>query len=128
MLTAIISAAADGWLKMWNAGDLSLAGRHHVHERGVLSMALSADGLHVATTGGDNHLRIWSIGNRIVAEAGGSTSEKPLSAVVWSRDKQQLITGGLDKMVRFWNVRDLTESRKPLPAESSVTALAVTAN
>ena len=70
---------------------------------GANSVALSRDGLRIASGGDDNTVRIWNadtgqpIGNPLTGPTG------PVNSVAFSPDGHRIASGGDDSTVRIWN-------------------------
>ncbi|NUK21953.1 NACHT and WD repeat domain-containing protein [Streptomyces lunaelactis] len=75
----------------------------------VTAAAFSPDGRTLASAGGDQAIRLWSLGNPTHPKPLG----KPLTghtdaihSVAFSPDGRTLVSAGLDLKVRLWNVAD----------------------
>ncbi|KAF8580932.1 WD40 repeat-like protein [Ramaria rubella] len=79
------------------------------NENGAISsLAISPSSRFIATGAIDNQnlIRIWDLGSgRIVARLAGHTDS--VYSMVFTQDGTQLVSGGLDKSVRYWNVSAL---------------------
>ncbi|MCA9051068.1 MAG: WD40 repeat domain-containing protein [Planctomycetaceae bacterium] len=73
------------------------------HSRAVEALAVSTDGLHVATAGRDNLVVLWdALSLKPVHTLKEHT--KPLSSVAFLDDSHFLLTGGIDGNACLWNV------------------------
>jgi hypothetical protein len=71
---------------------------------GVLSVAFSPDGKHLATGDSDNEIRLWQVTNgKQLFTFKGHTSW--VWSIAWSPDGQILVSGSEDQTVRCWDVR-----------------------
>ncbi|KAK1770442.1 YVTN repeat-like/Quino protein amine dehydrogenase [Phialemonium atrogriseum] len=103
----IISASDDLTMILWdptNSGKKPVA-RLHGHQKAVNHVGFSPDGALIASTGWDNHTRIWSARD-------GSFMHKllghvaPVFQCAFSADSRLLATASRDTTVKVWNVRD----------------------
>lgn len=124
----LVSGSADKTLRVWNVADGAAIAQLETPTP-IAALTIVADGAQAATAGGDNSIRLWSLpaeaGGAIapVAELKGST--QPVSALAASpTDKAQLISGGADGLIRFWNLTNNQQARE-INHGAAVTALAV---
>lgn len=88
-------------LEYWKAGAHAVR-TFRGHSRGVWDVALSPDGLTLASVGADRFLRIWEIETgRLLKSLKGHTSD--IRQVAFSPDGQCLATGSEDRTIRLWN-------------------------
>jgi WD40 repeat protein len=99
----LASASGDGTTRVWDlAGDASpvvLEG----HEKDVLYLAWSPDGMRLATTSGDGTVRVWDLAgdaDPVVLEG----HEKSVVHLAWSPDGVCLATASFDKTARVWDL------------------------
>jgi WD40 repeat protein/tetratricopeptide (TPR) repeat protein len=92
----------DGEICIWDAQ----SGERVVHSNrgfpGVIALAVSRDGKHLATVGGQS-VRLWDFatGKQVLSLPGHTDN---VAAVAFSRDGTRLATGGADRTIRVWNV------------------------
>jgi WD40 repeat protein len=71
------------------------------HAQAVMSVAMSSDGKHIASGGGDNTLRFW---DAVAGQPLGSPLDNhtaPVSSVAFSSDGRTVVSASLDKAPRF---------------------------
>lgn len=124
----LVSGSADKTLRVWNVADGAAIAQLETPTP-IAAVAVVAEGAQAATAGGDNSIRLWSLPAEAagaiapVAELAGST--QPVVALVASpTDKTQLISGGADGLIRFWNLTNNQQARE-INHGAAVTALAV---
>jgi WD40 repeat protein/transcriptional regulator with XRE-family HTH domain len=104
--TRLVGGGDDGHVYVWEASDgtllLRLAGHHGV----VTSVAWSPDGSRLATSSG-----LGDSGQLVVLDAYSGEREQDMaghlgvaSAVTWSPSGEQLISGGSDGKLRWWDL------------------------
>jgi WD40 repeat protein len=77
-----------------------------------LSVALSPDGRLLAAASGRT-VKLWDVGRGL--EVGFLNGHRgTVRAVVFSPDGRTLVTGGSDKIIRFWSVGDGVHERRRL--------------
>jgi WD40 repeat protein/tRNA A-37 threonylcarbamoyl transferase component Bud32 len=104
----IVSASADGTLKVWDAGTghetLTIEG----HLDQISSVAFSPDGSRIASGSADGELRLWDTetGRGMLAlttDAGG------IRAVAFSRDGTRIVSGSSNGTIRIWGASNSGE-------------------
>ncbi|MFN9959153.1 MAG: WD40 repeat domain-containing protein, partial [bacterium] len=82
-------------------------------------MAFSPNGRRIASSSGDNTLRLWdgASGKALGAPLQGHTAQ--VNAVVFSPDGERLASAAADKKVRLWSVRTGQPIGLPLQGHSS---------
>jgi WD40 repeat protein len=74
----------------------------------VTALAFSLDSTRLASVGGDKVVRVWETSSgKLLKEMTGSTA--PIMAVVFG-DKNSLLTGGIDKVARLWDIEKGSQS------------------
>jgi WD40 repeat protein len=104
----LAAGGTDGRIVLIDAG--GRVTRTIVHEGGLSALALSPDGLTLASGGYDRTARLWRVadGRQVRAlEGHGGT----VWTLAWSPDGQWLATAGEDKLIRIWRTRDGTLAR-----------------
>jgi serine/threonine protein kinase/WD40 repeat protein len=108
----ILPLASDG-----SAADSPLAIKAHDE---VNDVAISPDGLHVASAGEDGRLRLWNVGDGSLARDVFTTSG-PLFAAAFSPDGRRLAFGGANQ--RLWMISMVAEE-KPVAVQPFAEAVA----
>ena len=77
-------------------------GPFRAHEGTVSCLAVSPDGLVLASGSMDKTVKIWSLPDgRLIQTLNGHTEE--VASLAFSPDNETLVSGGLDETVRFWS-------------------------
>ncbi len=122
--TLLVSAGSDRLVKLWNLEDNQAKLKFKLDAGcGVLAIAFAPDGKTLYSAGDDNLIRRWD-----VATGRHSGVFKGHDAIIVSLIAQEntIISGGLDKTIRFWDAKS-TELNRTLPrAQGDCDALAVT--
>lgn len=97
--------------------------RFEGHTAPVTALAYSPDGAKLASVGGDMVVRIWSAkGNGAAKELKGHTA--PVMAVAFGNNGL-VLTGGIDKQARLWNVDKDAPLFTFAAGKSAVSAVAI---
>ena len=104
------SGASDGVLALWDTAELPprCTSRLQAHESDVRALALTDDGLLLASAGGDGSLCLWQMrGGQLanVARIDGAHSDA-IEVMAPLAQSALLATGGRDHAVRVWESRD----------------------
>lgn len=114
---------ADGTLTILNTSGSTPTPTATVaaHLAGVAAAAFSPDGGRLATAGGDGLVKIWSVPEsgpvtlaaRLESQlkAGATNAVAAVSAVNFSPDGKQVVSGGADGVVRVWDAATGAEVR-----------------
>ncbi len=89
-------------------------------------LAFSEDGAALAIADSHGGLRVLSTADR--AKKGDFGQEVRVSAVTFSDGGKTLITGGVDGMIRFWDVRTCKEMRRIQGHAARITCLVLSAD
>jgi WD40 repeat protein len=73
----VVSAGADGLVRLWNAADGKPLQAIRAHTAGVLALSPSADGARLATVGADKTARLWEFAKLPAGKTGGKELDKP---------------------------------------------------
>jgi len=119
----LISASWNHRAQIWSISQQGAIGPAFEHDDWVWSVAVSPDGMTVASGSLDRTARLW---DRVT----GRTIGSPLrhGGGVWtirfSPDGKTLLTGSSDNTARFWDTRTAMPISPPLPHGGAVVALA----
>ena len=108
---SLVSASFDRSVRKWNIRDGSSKVLPVIGSPGIFtSVAFSPDGWYVAVGNYDESLWIWeSRTHRLVAKWSGHTNS--VSCIEFTPDGKGLLSGGLDKAVKYWDVSLLGNRR-----------------
>ena len=110
--TLLATGGEDHALLVWQGLSGNVLLRIHGHEGPIYDVARSPDGRRIASCGGSGRkgeLFVWDakLGTRLRVLEGHSS---PVFSVVWSSDGTQLVSGGTDGALHWW---DLDQSVSP---------------
>jgi WD40 repeat protein len=118
----ILSASADGSLKLWQAP--AAAGKQFAHPGEVTSAVLSPDGTRLLTGCSDRQVRLWNLASGQV-ERSFAGSTLGVLAVAFNPAGTRVAAGSADKTVRVWDAASAKEVKSfPLPAAVGAVAFA----
>ncbi|MBN3897297.1 MAG: protein kinase [Nostoc sp. NOS(2021)] len=108
-------------------GEVSLVNTLQGHESSVLSVAISPDGKTIASSGGDNTIKLWNLatGKQISSLKGHS---QQVNVVAISPDGKTLVSGSDDNTIKIWNLTTRKLIRTLAGHSDSVHALAISAD
>jgi WD40 repeat protein len=99
----VISAAADGVLKVWDLNTLGEVRTVVGQNRATEALAVSPDGKRIATGADDGRVRMYDAGSgREVWSLEPLTG--PVRAIAFSHDGRYVAIGGDDMRVRLWDL------------------------
>jgi len=114
-----VTGSADFTAKVWDTftgSELATLSHNHI----VRSVDISPSGSHIVTGGQEKKLRLYDI-ERSEAEpflfasdngggqvtSSGVAHDGTIKSVVWDDERDQIVSAGEDKMVRWWDMRSL---------------------
>jgi len=96
-----------GTIRIWNARTgVLLRTLNQVHsKKSVRTLAVSPDGLMLASGGDDNNLILWGLktGRRVLTIRAHKAG---VNAIAFSSDGKMIVSGSDDKTVRLWDARN----------------------
>jgi len=98
--TPIVTAGADGTVRLWALDGSELAEPFTGHRDAVNSVTFSRDGTRIASGGRDGTVRVWSLDGRTLQVFKGHAGA--VNSVAFSPDGQHIASAGKDGTVRMW--------------------------
>ena len=103
---------SDGSIGLWSAeGGYKKVLKIEAHAING-SLAISPDGMLIATSGDDSLIRFWNPDGTPHGEP-MKGHEGPIRKIVFSPDGKMLASAGWDKTVRLWSVAEARAAREP---------------
>ncbi|HRI61534.1 MAG TPA: hypothetical protein PK228_17470, partial [Saprospiraceae bacterium] len=96
----LYSAEVNGKVKVWDLNGDSVLLEFRSHRKTVTDLALSQDGMLLATCSQDSTARLWDTKGSLLQTFKGHNGG--LNAVSFSPDNQRIATGGEDASARIW--------------------------
>jgi WD40 repeat protein len=121
---SIISGSDDHTVRLWRVSDGSQVSAYEGHTWGVNAVAISPDKIKVslASVSTDRTLRVWD-----GKHPGAMPAPSALQAVAYL-DRDTLITGGDDGIIRVWDIPTAKQTREWKGHPTTITHLAVSAD
>lgn len=120
---ALLSASDDDSLRVWKGGNSSASNVFSGHLKTISSAHWVNDDL-IISTDYDGVVKVWSISrNELIGE--GSIDSEPIFEASLSPDKNWLAVGSLQGGVTVFNVKQLVETLKDIPASSKALNLLI---
>ena len=105
----ITADSADGAIRFWNARTGQPAGQLGGHQGRVGALALSPDGLILASTN-EATVRLWNVASRTALDDPDLTgSNGAILTLAFSPDSRTLAVGSFDGAIKLWNVPERQE-------------------
>jgi len=116
------TAGADAKIALWTAGrqqpDEVLEG----HTAPIVSLAVSPDGMTLASAAWDGTVRLWPLGSGVKRVLEGHTQN--VNGVAFTPDGKSLVSAGYDLTVRVWPLTEGPPDIVTLPAPLNAVAVA----
>lgn len=97
-----VAIAGADWIGVLDAENLKWVWGVEAHSGGVLCVEWSPDGSELASSGGDDLIKIWDVGTRTRVTSVRGHRGRVLS-VQWRSDGKRILSYGGDRTVRFSN-------------------------
>ncbi|KAF5770375.1 putative transcription factor WD40-like family [Helianthus annuus] len=100
-----------------DVGETSLFTNHHCGRDQIPSQTIqdevwylqfSQNGKYLASSSSDNSAIIWEVG----LDGKVSLKQKPVSSIAWSPEDDQILTCGIEEVVRRWDVNVFVFTKK----------------
>ncbi|KAH9032502.1 WD40-repeat-containing domain protein [Lactarius hengduanensis] len=128
----LATGAEDRRIRIWDVANRFIQNVFDRHTEGVYSIDFSRDGRLIISSSGDRTTHIWDVqdgSNRVLAEGDTETTDSVVSSVAFSPDGRLaagsldntnniysvvftpdgnwIVSGSLDKMLKYWDVGKL---------------------
>ncbi|KAG8897175.1 hypothetical protein FRB99_008388, partial [Tulasnella sp. 403] len=116
--SSVVCASMDGIVRVWSINHsgrkrrtLRISKKLGEAAQQVVSVAISATGLLVATSSNDNMLRLWTPSNETMIRAlsGHSGSIRTLA---FASNETALVSGGADRRLKYWDLTQVASFAK----------------
>lgn len=94
------TAGADARIAIWTAGRQQPDRVFEGHTAPIASLAVSADGVRLASASWDHTVRIWSLGDGAPQVLEGHAQN--VNGVAFTPDGRSLVSAGYDRELRIW--------------------------
>ena len=132
----LISGGTGGLLKIWGASEDGAANAMPLrsvkaHDGGITALAVSPNGLLIATGGADAYIRLWDrLTGMMLVEM--KAHDAAVQSLQFTPDGKTLVSGGADRLLRVWSVgndaQTLDYQSTILAHDAPITALALSPN
>jgi WD40 repeat protein len=109
----LVSAGADGAIKLWNTATGKEIKSMQGHDGDVTAVAFSPDGRFLVSGGRDGTVRLWDMKSGKERNALNTPDyNRSVSFVGYSPDGRYIVARGDDEIVRLWNVATSQEIKQ----------------
>ncbi len=116
------TAGADARIAIWTAGHQQPDGIFEGHRGPIVGLAVSPDGLTLASASWDTSVRLWSIHSGAERKLEGHSQN--VNGVAFAPDGKSLISVGYDLTLRIWPLPDGPPEVITLPSPLNAVAVA----
>ena len=101
----LVTASDDFTVYLWEPSKTTKPlARLHGHQKAVNHVTFSADGLLIASSGWDNHVKLWNASDgKFIATLRGHVG--PVYMTCFSPDSRFLVSGSKDTTLKVWEMR-----------------------
>jgi WD40 repeat protein len=102
----LIIGSWRGGLQVHDAKDGKLQVQWQAHRENITGLAISSDGLKLATASGDDTCKVWDLATRRCLLTIEQDNEYDATCVAFSPDQQFVVVGDGENLVKMYRVRD----------------------
>ncbi len=117
----LLTGDSAGQLCFWDTVTREVASRRQAHSDKIITLALSGDGLLLASGGTDGLVRLWEMPNG--TPRGQLTFKQPPLGVAWHPDGKTLLVAA--DQLTLWDARTLRQRRAIRPESGCASSVAI---